>query len=1057
MISTETSREEDGARGAVRIEGRPVITRAHAEQLSGELFLVVGKASSLPSYSDANFRIDTDSGERFVLKVFNSHQDAAELKLQQKALALAHDAGVPVPRLVPAAGDREEVRVEIVEGGQEYVFSPQMESGGGAGDRHSHVVWMASYIPGTPLAEINPVSDYLLSNLGATLARLDCALEGLDHPVKAPSHPWDLRSAGETISALSEWVSQEDRDAIDRVRLGFEEARGRLASLALQVIHADANDYNILVVEAGTLPRRLAGIIDFGDLSYSWRVGEVAIACAYAMMYCGNALSAAGKIVEGYNSVSELSDPEIDALFILIRARLAMSLCMSARKKMLEPDNSYLTVSEVPVRRLIHELDSINPEIAAAGLRCAVGREPFPAAAPLRRWLFDHREDFDAVITPDPRLRDPVVFDFSAGSTEWDADALMNPGVAGREIEARIHNAQRGLQDESQAENVLGIGRYNEARLVYAGDQYATGGDDSPERRTVHLGMDLFAPPGTPVSAPLDGIVHAVARHDLPFDYGPTVILSHARDDGPEFYTLYGHLQWKSISALTPGQCVTSGEQFAALGDPQENGGWVSHLHFQVMASPAGHTDTFPGVAAPSERDLWLSLCPDPNLIIGVPDRCFPGNRLSSEDILALRRLHTSAALSLSYDAPLHFVRGRMQYLFDVDGQAWLDAVNNVPHVGHSHPHVVSAVHAQSTALSTNTRYLHETFALYCARLADLAPDPLDVVFLVNSGSEANDLALRLAYAHTLRSQTIVVEGAYHGNLSSLVDISHYKYAGPGGAGPPSSTVAVPTPDPYRGTWKGYDALAGRAYASTVSRSITDDTAAFMVESVPGCAGQIILPDEYLKTAFQTVRECGGVCICDEVQVGMGRVGTHFWGFELQGVVPDIVTLGKPIGNGHPLGAVITTREIADSFANGMEYFNTFGGNPVSCAAGMAVLDVLEEDNLQAHAHDVGSYLKAGLVELQNDHAIIGDVRGTGLFIGVELVRNRNSLEPAADEASYVVNRACRQGILLSTDGPLHNVIKIKPPMVFSRDDADRLVRTLNRILEEDPVRARLS
>jgi 4-aminobutyrate aminotransferase-like enzyme len=263
-------------------------------------------------------------------------------------------------------------------------------------------------------------------------------------------------------------------------------------------------------------------------------------------------------------------------------------------------------------------------------------------------------------------------------------------------------------------------------------------------------------------------------------------------------------------------------------------------------------------------------------------------------------------------------------------------------------------------------------------------------------------------------------------------------------------------PDTYRGPYKADDPNAGHKYAADVKRALEEinntgkRVSAFICESALGCGGQIILPDGYLKQAFAHVRRAGGVCIADEVQTGLGRVGSHFWAFETQGVVPDIVTIGKPLGNGHPLAAVVTTPEIAASFDNGMEYFNTFGGNPVSCAVGLAVLDVIEEEGLQENALKVGAHLKEGLEELKSRHQLIGDVRGMGLFIGVELVRDRETLEPAAKQANYVIERMKEHGILLSTDGPLHNVLKIKPPIVFSTLDCDRLVARLGDWFAED-------
>jgi 4-aminobutyrate aminotransferase-like enzyme len=293
----------------------------------------------------------------------------------------------------------------------------------------------------------------------------------------------------------------------------------------------------------------------------------------------------------------------------------------------------------------------------------------------------------------------------------------------------------------------------------------------------------------------------------------------------------------------------------------------------------------------------------------------------------------------------------------------------------------------------------------------------------------------------------VVVDVAYHGNTNALVEISPYKFNGPGGRGKPAQVHVAPLPDVYRGPHRGPD--AGARYAESVADAARQSAGrpAFFCESALGCGGQIMLPPGYLKDAFAAVRAVGGVTIADEVQTGFGRAGSHFWMFETQGVVPDIVTMGKPIGNGHPMGAVVTTPEIAASFANGMEYFNTFGGNPVSCAVGLAVLDVIRDEALQQNALATGNYLLSGLRELAARHPIIGDVRGLGLFLGFELVRDLGTQEPAAAEASALVDRMKDLGVLLSTDGPFHNVIKIKPPMVFSRVDADTLVDRLDAAL----------
>jgi 4-aminobutyrate aminotransferase-like enzyme len=357
--------------------------------------------------------------------------------------------------------------------------------------------------------------------------------------------------------------------------------------------------------------------------------------------------------------------------------------------------------------------------------------------------------------------------------------------------------------------------------------------------------------------------------------------------------------------------------------------------------------------------------------------------------------------------------------------------------------------------LNTNTRYLSDAVNEYAERLTGTFPQPLSVCFLVNSASEANELALRLARSYTRRRDMIVLEAAYHGNTTGLIDLSPYKHAGPGGSGAPDWVHAVPIPDVYRGSYKADEPNAAFRYAEYVAERIAAlgennrGIAGFIAETCPSVGGQIVFPPGYLAKVYEHVRAAGGVCIADEVQTGLGRMGTSFWAFEDQGVVPDIVVMGKPLGNGHPIGAVVTTTEIAAAFDNGMEFFSTFGGNNVSCAIGLAVLDVLRDEQLQAHALRVGQRMLDALRPFVDRHLLVGDVRGSGLFLGVELVRDRATLEPAGREASYVANRLRELGILLGTDGPYHNVVKIRPPMPFNLEDADLLVGALDRVLAE--------
>ena len=424
---------------------------------------------------------------------------------------------------------------------------------------------------------------------------------------------------------------------------------------------------------------------------------------------------------------------------------------------------------------------------------------------------------------------------------------------------------------------------------------------------------------------------------------------------------------------------------------------------------------------------------------------------LNHNEILDLRSKHLGPSLSIAYDEPLHIVRGAGQYIFDAKGNRYLDCVNNIQHVGHCHPKVVEAAQSQYETLNTNTRYLDETIVKYAKELTATLPDGLDVCFFTNSGSEANDLALRMARECSKSKETILLDGAYHGNLSSLIEISPYKHNGPGGNGAPDHVHVIPMPDSFRGKYRGED--CGDRYIDEVITAVNNiqdndkKVSAFIAEALMGCGGQLILPEGFLQKAFELVKKAGGLCIADEVQIGFGRMGSHFWGFESESVVPDIVTMGKSMGNGHPLSAVVTTHEIAETFNNGMEYFNSFGGNPVSCAVGQAVLNVIEEEGLQENADEVGNYLIDQLNKI--DNSLIGQVRGQGLFIGIELVKDKDTLTPAAKEADEIVNAMKDAGILMSTDGPDHNVLKIKPPIIFTRENADELVLNLISIFDQ--------
>jgi len=592
--------------------------------------------------------------------------------------------------------------------------------------------------------------------------------------------------------------------------------------------------------------------------------------------------------------------------------------------------------------------------------------------------------------------------------------------------------------------------------MLYTSPLFVTGNVSTAEHRAVHIGIDLFAETGAAVHAPIAGKVFAFSNNDAPQDYGPVVILEHTTDKGEPFYTLFGHLSPDSLEGLYAGKPIACGERFGRIGAADVNGGWTPHLHFQIITDLLDMGCDFPGVVRSGERSLWTLFSPDPNLVIGIPQDRFPATDPSVSDTLAARRKYIGRNLSIGYRNPIKMVRGWRQYLFDDTGRRYLDAYNNIPHVGHCHPRVVEAAGRQMSVLSTNTRYLHDLINRYAERLCATMPESLSVCFFVNSASEGNELALRLARAYTGQRDMIVLEAAYHGNTTSLIDISPYKHEGPGGKGPPAWVHTAPIPDLYRGLYRSDDLKAARKYAGHVDDIIRElkgkgiGLAGFIAETCPSVAGQIFLPQDYLPEVYRHVRKAGGLCIADEVQTGYGRIGTHFYAFEAENLVPDIVVLGKPIGNGHPISAVVTTPEIAETFDNGMEFFSSFGGNTVSCAVGLTVLEVVLEENLQANALKAGKRMLAGMKPFIERYPIVGDVRGSGLFLGVELVRSRETLEPAKEEAEFIVNRMRDAGILLGTDGPFENVIKIRPPMPFDESNAELLVANMEQILEED-------
>eukprot|EP00906_Rhabdomonas_costata_P010883 RCo015309 len=461
---------------------------------------------------------------------------------------------------------------------------------------------------------------------------------------------------------------------------------------------------------------------------------------------------------------------------------------------------------------------------------------------------------------------------------------------------------------------------------------------------------------------------------------------------------------------------------------------------------------------APAVTSDAARIVADRNRARGIVVRTAENEKLGRQ-LIAARDKQMGPNVSVFYkqDGGLVVPEGRGCYLIDVDGNKHLDCCNNVACVGHSHPAVVAAGQRELGRIVTNSRFLNEIQQRYLAKLLATLPPELNAVYLCNSGSEANDLALRIARSHTTAAKprdVICLDYAYHGHTQATMDVSPYKWAQAtnGLDYKPSSTHVVSCPDSYRGKYRGHTPETGMAYAREVQDIVlrTGGVGAFIAESIVGCGGQVVLPPSYLQHCYDYVRGAGGVVIADEVQTGFARIGTHFWAFQAYGVVPDIVTMGKPMANGFPMAAVVCRREIAESFASsGIEYFNTYGGNSLACAIAEAVLDTIAQEGLQSHALEVGEYLHRKLLPLRQKYTWVGDLRGMGLFRGVEFVRSNSAEDPLPypDLTKFVVDYLRYINVIISRDGPDENVIKIKPPLVFGVAEADQLVAGIEEAL----------
>src|SRR6266702_3701185 len=663
------------------LEARVVqpVTEAEAVRVARELYGLEAWAQTFPGEYDDNFHLRTSDSHAYVLKVMHPAREQSFIDMQCRALVhLAERAPhLCLPRVV------RHLKGEL------FASIPGAEGS-------ARLVWLLTFVEGRVLAEVRPHSPELLGNLGRFLGELDTALQTFSHPAAHRELKWDSSRAGWIKNILQHVADAKQRALVERfLALHETEVVPVLPRLRRSVVYGDANDHNVLVSEPWPLPRKVASVIDFGDMHHGLIASEPAIAAAYAILGKRDPLPAAAAIVAGYHGAFPLDDLELSVLYALIGARLAVSVTNSAHRKTVKPDDPYVTVSEAPAWEALEQLGKIHPRFAHYTFRAACGLPPVPQGEKIKRWLRANGGCASSILGSDLRTAPTVAFDLSVGSTFLGADpgGAVTPAVT----EKIFHEIKR-------AGAVAGIGRYDEARLVYTSPLFGASGNPTDKRRTIHLGIDLFVEPGTPLRAPLDGVVHILANNSAPLDYGPLVILRHEIGEGEEFFTLYGHLTKDTLSGLRVGQRIARGENFARVGATSENGGWAPHVHFQIILDLLELGADFPGVAYASQRTVWTSLSPDPNLLLGIPADRFP----------------------------------------------------------------------------------------------------------------AKELALRLARAHTGREDIIVLEHAYHGHTNTLIDISPYKFDGPGGRGKKPWVHVAPLPDDYRGAYRRGDKQAGAKYARHV-------------------------------------------------------------------------------------------------------------------------------------------------------------------------------------------------------------------------------------------------
>ncbi|MFF4763836.1 aminotransferase [Streptomyces sp. NPDC001292] len=959
----------------------PQVTPAQAERIAVQSFGMNAHAKALGSQQDANFLLCADDGAALaILKIANPAFGPTEIEAQDTAADLI-------------AAAHPELRIATVlrhPDGSPYCTMVDTESG-------SAIARLLQYLPGGPLSGPRHLSPSTVAAMGTIAGKVSTALRDFRHPGLERVLQWDLQHADRVVAKLAEHIDEPDRRTAIRAATAdaWAQVQKLAAVLPSQAVHLDLTDDNLICSPDARLPMP-DGVIDFGDVTTSWAVGELAVSLSSMLHHDGVEPHHVLPAVRAFHAVRPLSPEEAEALWPLVVLRAAGLVASGRHQAAVDEDNAYAEAALDREWRIFEQATRLPLPVMIHLIKDAIGLADVPARAdsPVHSLLRGLAAD------------DITLLDLSTGADSMDQGAWLEAGIEGR------------LSASALADGATAVAtRYGHARLTQ------TPALSAISAATVPTGIDLWHGRAAVVQAPAAGTVLATAPGRVEITYGPQVLtLSFPRMVHP---------------VVTAGSTVQAGGDLAQLPS-----GTSVHIALRNADSPS-----VPPLVRPEYAVGWLALTADPGPLIGLP----VADRAEQMDLLDRRDAVFATVQEHYYANPPRIERGWRHHLLSTDGRSYLDIVNNVTPLGHAHPRVEQAVSRQLRRLNTNSRFHYASVVEFTERLAALLPEPLDTVFLVNSGSEAVDLGLRLAIGASGQHDVVALREAYHGWTYASDAVSTSLQDNPNAlATRPSWVHTVDSPNSYRGRHRGADAVRYGPEAVAVIDELAASgrpPGAFVSETFYGNAGGVALPDGYLAEVYAAVRRHGGLAVADEVQVGYGRLGHWFWGFEQQQVVPDVVCVAKAMGNGHPLGAVITSKTVADRYRDQGYFFSSTGGSPVSSVVGLSVLDTLRDEDLQGNAAHVGGRLKSRLEALADRYGIIGAVHGSGLYLGLELVRDRVTLEPATEETAELCDRMLDLGVVVQPTGDHLNILKIKPPLCIDATAVDFFVDMLDRAL----------